>query len=186
MIRINKLPLPGLLEIVPDRFGDERGFFSEVWSRQQLHEAGIDADFVQDNHSYSAAAGVLRGLHFQAPPFAQAKLVRVTRGSIFDVAIDIRHGSPSFGRWAGLTLSAGSWNQVFVPEGFAHGFLTLEPHCEVLYKVTAPYAPQHDRGIRYDDPALGIEWPPVEGLTLSEKDRSAPLLADIEAAFTFP
>jgi dTDP-4-dehydrorhamnose 3,5-epimerase len=186
MIRVDKLPLPGLLEIVPDRLGDERGFFSEVWSRKQLREAGIDADFVQDNHSYSAAAGVLRGLHFQEPPFAQAKLLRVTRGSIFDVAVDIRAGSPGFGHWVGLTLSAERWNQLFVPEGFAHGFLTLEPDCEVLYKVTAPYSPQHDRSIRYDDPTIGIEWPVVGGLRLSDKDRAAPLLSDIEPVFTFP
>ena len=184
MVQIRRLPIPDLLEIVPDRHGDHRGFFSEVWSRAALAAEGIEIDFVQDNHSYSAEAGVLRGLHYQEAPFAQAKLVRVTRGAIFDVAVDIRRGSPTFGHWAGLTLSADAWNQILVPEGFAHGFLTLEPDCEVLYKVSAPYSREHDRSVRFDDPAIGIEWP-LEGLTpiLSDKDRGAPLLADAEPAF---
>jgi dTDP-4-dehydrorhamnose 3,5-epimerase len=186
MALVRRLDLPEVLEIVPTRHGDHRGFFSEVWSVAAFAEQGLAANFVQDNHSSSAEAGVLRGLHYQAPPFAQAKLVRVTRGSIFDVAVDIRQGSPTFGRWLGLTLSAEKWNQIYVPEGFAHGFVTLEPNCEVLYKVTAPYAPRHDRGIRFDDPAIGIEWPvPAAELTLSDKDRNAPVLAEVEPAFTF-
>jgi len=129
-------------------------------------------------------AGVIRGLHYQVPPVAQAKLVRVVRGAIFDVAVDIRHGSPSFGRWVGLEVSAEAWNQILVPPGFAHGFMTLQPNTEVIYKVSAPYSPQHDRAIRWDDPAIGIDWP-LEARTpiLSDKDRAAPLLADAPPAF---
>jgi dTDP-4-dehydrorhamnose 3,5-epimerase len=149
-----------------------------------MAEAGIDARFVQDNHSFSAARGVLRGLHFQQPPAAQDKLVRVTRGSIFDVAVDIRRGSPTFGKWAGVVISAAEWNQLFVPRGFAHGFVTLEEGTEVLYKASAPYSPKHERAVRFDDPAIGIEWP-VEraALILSDKDRSAPPLAEVETGF---
>jgi dTDP-4-dehydrorhamnose 3,5-epimerase len=181
---IRRLAIPDLFEIRPPRHGDHRGFFSEVWSAEALAAEGIDIAFVQDNHSYSAEAGVLRGLHYQEPPFAQAKLVRVTRGSIFDVAVDIRHGSPTFGRWVCLILSAEAWNQILVPAGFAHGFLTLEPDCEVLYKVSAPYSRAHDRSIRFDDPAIGIEWP-LGGRSpiLSDKDRAAPLLAEAAPAF---
>jgi dTDP-4-dehydrorhamnose 3,5-epimerase len=185
IVLIRPLELAGVLEIIPNRFGDSRGFFSEVWSGARFAEHGLPTEWVQDNHSYSAAAGVLRGLHYQSPPFAQAKLVRVTRGSIFDVVVDIRHGSSTFGRWVGLVLSAEKWNQTFVPEGFAHGFLTLEPDCEVLYKVTAPYSAEHDRSIRYDDPAIGVEWPTGSEPILSDKDCSAPLLADAEPAFSF-
>ncbi len=184
-MQVRSLAIPEVREIVPPRHGDARGFLSEAWSRRALSEAGITTDFVQDNHSYSAAAGVLRGLHYQKPPCAQAKLVRVTRGSIFDVAVDIRHGSPTFGQWVGLTISAEKWNQIFVPEGFAHGFVTLEPDCEVLYKVTAAYSPGDDCGIRFDDPAIGVKWPVTDGLILSDKDRAAPLLADAEPAFTY-
>lgn len=186
MPEVRPLDLPGLFEIRPARHGDHRGFFSEVWSDAALREQGIAIEFVQDNHSFSAEAGVLRGLHYQEPPAAQAKLVRVTRGSIFDVAVDIRHGSPTFGRWAGLVISAAEWNQILVPEGFAHGFVTLEPDCEVLYKVSAPYSPSHDRTIRWDDPAIGIEWPLGDGApVLSEKDRRAPPLAEAKAAFRY-
>jgi dTDP-4-dehydrorhamnose 3,5-epimerase len=186
MVEVRRLALPDVYEIRPARHGDHRGFFSEVYNLAALVEHGIDTIFVQDNHSFSAEAGVLRGLHYQSPPAAQAKLVRVIRGAIYDVAVDIRHGSPTFGRWVGLTVSAEAWNQILVPEGFAHGFVTLEPETEVLYKVSAPYSPEHDRGIRWDDPAIGIEWP-LEGREpiLSEKDRAAPLLADAPAAFRF-
>jgi dTDP-4-dehydrorhamnose 3,5-epimerase len=186
MITTRALALPDILEIHPRRFGDHRGFFSEVWSAGAFAEHGLDVDFVQDNHSYSVEAGVLRGLHYQEPPFAQAKLVRVIRGSIFDVAVDIRHGSPTFGRWVGLTVSAEAWNQVFVPVGFAHGFLTLEPNTEVLYKTSAAYAPQHDRSIRFDDPAIGVDWP-LDGRSpvISDKDARAPLLAEAPAAFHY-
>jgi dTDP-4-dehydrorhamnose 3,5-epimerase len=178
--------MPDLIEILPARYGDHRGSFSEVWSKTALAADGIDIDFVQDNHSYSAEAGVLRGLHYQEPPFAQAKLVRVAKGSIFDVAVDIRGGSPTFGRWVGLTVSAEAWNQILVPAGFAHGFLTLEPNCEVLYKVSAPYSRDHDRSIRFDDPAVGIEWPlGDQAPILSDKDLAAPRLADAAPAFRY-
>jgi dTDP-4-dehydrorhamnose 3,5-epimerase len=151
-----------------------------------MAEIGLDHEFVQDNHSFSAASGVLRGLHFQIPPAAQDKLVRVSRGSVYDVAVDIRRGSPSFGRWAGLVLSAELWNQIWVPKGFAHGFVTLEPDTEVQYKVTAPYDPSCDRGIRFDDPAIGVEWPiGADEVQLSDKDRAAPLLADTDTGFRY-
>lgn len=184
MLDVRPLGLEGVVEIRPPRFSDERGFFSETWSAAAFGEAGYDLDFVQDNHSFSKARGVLRGLHFQAPPLAQDKLVRVTRGAIFDVAVDIRRGSPTFGSWVGTTLSSEEWNQVLVPRGFAHGFLTLEAETEVQYKVTAPYSPAHDRAIRFDDPAIGIDWPIAPGeLILSDKDRAAPLLADVATGF---
>jgi dTDP-4-dehydrorhamnose 3,5-epimerase len=175
------LAIDGVIELRPRRYSDERGFFSEVWREDQLAEAGIGTRFVQDNHSFSKTAGVLRGLHFQLAPAAQDKLVRVSRGSIYDVAVDVRPGSPTFGRWVGITLSADEWNQLFVPSGFAHGFVTLEENCEVLYKVSATYSPAHERTVRFDDPAIGIEWPVDPGtLILSDKDRSAPLLADVD------
>jgi dTDP-4-dehydrorhamnose 3,5-epimerase len=186
MVLFRPLAIPELIEIVPDRIVDQRGSFSQVWSRLMFAQQGIFADFVQDNHSFSAATGVLRGLHYQQPPFAQDKLVRVMQGSVFDVAVDIRLGSPNYGQWAGLHLSAAKWNQVYVPAGFAHGFVTLEPDCEVLYKVSAPYSPEHDRAIRYDDPEIGVDWPALScDITLSDKDRAAPLLRDAEPAFFF-
>jgi dTDP-4-dehydrorhamnose 3,5-epimerase len=181
-----KLGLGDVTELRPARHGDHRGFFSEVWSASALAGAGIACEFVQDNHSFSAEADVLRGLHYQEPPAAQAKLVRVTKGAIFDVAVDIRHGSPTFGRWVGLRVSEAEWNQIYVPIGFAHGFLTLEPNTEVLYKVSAPYAVQHDRAIRFDDPTIGVEWP-LSGRepVLSDKDRNAPLFADTPYTFRY-
>lgn len=172
--------LPGVLEVHTRRLDDERGFFSETWNRATFAEAGIDLDFVQDNHSRSAR-DVLRGLHYQLPPFAQAKLVRVTRGSIFDVAVDIRRSSPNFGRWLGVTLSAERWNQLLIPAGFAHGFLAIEDGSEVQYKVSAPYSRDHDRAIRPDDPTIGIKWPrALADCLLSAKDRSAPTLLQAE------
>ena len=184
-MKISPLRIPDVLEIVPARFSDHRGFFSEVWNRGTLAANGIELEFVQDNHSLSREAGVIRGLHYQDVPAAQAKLVRVVRGSIFDVAVDIRQDSPTFGKWVGATLSAEAWNQLLVPEGFAHGFMTLEPDCEVLYKVSAPYSRDHDRAIRWDDPAIGIDWPRVgSGMPiLSDKDGNAPLLADAVSGF---
>lgn len=185
-LTVNRLPIDGVLEIVPPKFGDERGFFSETFNAESFLAAGVDLAWVQDNHSYSAPAGVLRGLHFQLPPAAQDKLVRVVRGRIFDVAVDIRRGSPTFGRWCGLEISAEKWNQILVPKGFAHGFVTLEPDTEVIYKVSAPYSKAHDRGIRFDDPAIGIDWPSgALSLTLSDKDRAAPMLKDADNTFTF-
>lgn len=186
MLDVRPLGLGGVCEIRPPQFGDERGFFSEVWSSSRMAEAGLPTEFVQDNHSYSAAKGVLRGLHFQVPPAAQDKLVRVSKGSIFDVAVDIRHGSPDFGKWVGLVVSAASWNQIFVPKGFAHGFVTLEEDTEVQYKVTAPYRPDLERSIRFDDPDIGIEWPhPRDRVQLSAKDREAPFFAGMETGFSF-
>ena len=183
LLEARPLELPELIELTPRRFGDDRGFFSEVWNHARFAEAGIPAQFVQDNVSLSRTRGVLRGLHFQTPPAAQAKLVRVSRGSIFDVGVDIRRSSPTFGRWAGVVLSAEKWNQLYVPEGFAHGFVTLEDDTEVTYKVSAAYSPEHDRSIRFDDPAIGIAWPLDGEPVLSDKDAAAPLLADVETGF---
>lgn len=178
---VRRLELDGLLEISPRKFGDDRGFFSETYNAKSFADAGIDLTFVQDNHSYSAAKGVVRGLHYQLPPFAQDKLVRVTRGAILDVAVDIRKGSPTFGQWVALEVSADKWNQILVPKGFAHGFMTLVENTEVIYKVTNYYSPEHDRSIRFDDPAIGIDWPlPSSGVQLSDKDQKAPLFADAE------
>ncbi|APG89212.1 dTDP-rhamnose 3,5-epimerase RmlC (plasmid) [Sinorhizobium americanum CCGM7] len=179
MLEVRALGLDGVLEIVPRRFADERGFFSETYNAEILSAHGIELTFVQDNHSYSAEAGTLRGLHYQLPPRAQAKLVRVVRGRVFDVAVDIRRGSPTFAQWVGLELSAENWNQILVPVGFAHGFVTLEPETEVLYKVSEHYSAEHDRAIRFDDPQICVNWPVPSGrLLLSPKDRNAPLLAD--------
>ena len=184
MIEARPLDVEGLIELRPKRWSDDRGFFSEVWRDEWLADVGVSARFVQDNHSYSSKRGVLRGLHFQAPPAAQGKLVRVARGSIFDVAVDVRRDSPTFGRWAGLVISAEEWNQLFIPQGFAHGFVALEDDTDVLYKVTAPYSPELERTIRFDDPALAIDWPlPVAEAILSPKDRSAPLLSEVETGF---
>lgn len=185
-MEINSLAIADVKILVPKRFGDERGFFSEVYNRRAMAEAGIDLDFVQDNHSLSAARGTVRGLHFQVPPFAQDKLVRVVRGSVFDVAVDIRRGSPTYGRHATAVVSARAWNQILVPAGFAHGLMTLEEDTEVVYKVTDYYAPDHDHGIRWNDPALGIEWPIGEdAAVLSEKDRRQPLLKDFDSPFEY-
>jgi dTDP-4-dehydrorhamnose 3,5-epimerase len=187
VLDVRPLELEGVLEIRPTQFADERGFFSEVWSRTHWRELGIDSDFVQDNHSLSKQRGVLRGLHYQTPPMAQAKLVRVSRGAVFDVAVDIRRGSPTFGQWVSTTLSAERWNQLFIPAGFAHGFLTLETDCEVQYKASAPYSAEHDRAVRFDDPDIAIDWPiAAELMILSDKDRAAPLLADVQTGFSFP
>lgn len=178
--------LPEILLVRPARHGDARGWFSETFNEAAFRAAGIPAEFVQDNHSRSAEAGTLRGLHYQAPPKAQAKLVRCVRGRLMDVVVDIRAGSPRFGRHTAFELSEADPLQVFVPEGFAHGFCTLEPGTEVIYKVTDYYAPAQDFGIAFDDPALGIHWPfPVSGLTLSERDRKHPPLAEAPVYFSF-
>lgn len=181
MVDIRPLGLDGVVEIIPSKFGDDRGFFSETYNAHTLAEYGIDLVFSQDNHSYSAHTSVLRGLHYQLPPRAQAKLVRVVRGRIFDVAVDIRKGSPTFSKWVGLEISAEKWNQILVPAGFAHGFVTLEPGTEVVYKVTDYYSREHDRSIRFDDPQIGIKWPVAsEAVQLSAKDQGAPQLADAD------
>jgi dTDP-4-dehydrorhamnose 3,5-epimerase len=181
---IQPLAIPDVKLVSPKIFRDERGFFSETHNARALKAAGIDALFVQDNHSLSRAKGVVRGLHFQAPPRAQGKLVRVIRGSIFDVAVDIRRGSPTYGRHVSAVLSAENWAQLWVPIGFAHGFCTLEPDTEVLYKVTDYYAPECDRGIRWNDPALDIAWPIAAGdAILSAKDANSPLLGELPTYF---
>lgn len=176
--------IPGVRIVTPRKHGDQRGFFSEVYKQSEWRQAGMDYTFVQDNHSFSAPVGTLRGLHFQTPPFAQDKLVRVLRGRILDVVVDIRRSSPTFGRHVAVDLSAENWRQLFVPAGFAHGFITLEPDTEVFYKVTAHYSPDHDRGLAFDDPALGINWPiPPGGPLLSEKDKHWPRLSELAEAF---
>jgi dTDP-4-dehydrorhamnose 3,5-epimerase len=177
-IRVRELGLPGVLEIVPDRFADERGFFSETFNAERYAAAGISERWVQDNHSLSRAPNVLRGLHLQVVPFAQAKLVRVVRGTATDVVVDVRPASPTFRRWVAIALSAAAWNQIYVPPGYAHGFLTREPDTELLYKVSTPYSPEHERTIRYDDPELGIDWR-LNGATpiLSAKDAAGLTLA---------
>ena len=183
-MRIRPQAIPDVLLIEPARHGDARGFVSEVWKHSTLAAAGIAADFVQDNPSYSRDAGVLRGLHFQRPPHAQGKLVRVVRGRILDVVVDIREGSPTFGQHVTAELSAANWHQIWVPRGFAHGFLTLEPDTEVLYKVDAEYDRAADGGIAWNDPALSIAWPlPPGGPILSEKDATAPRLAEVGPIF---
>ena len=176
--------IPEVKLIRPERFYDGRGFFSETYNRQHLSEFGIPADFVQDNHSFSSKKGVVRGLHFQINPHAQGKLVRVSRGAIFDVALDIRPASATRGQHVSTILSAENWAQIWVPEGFAHGFCTLEPDTEVLYKTTAYYAPGSSCGIKWDDPALGIAWPvDAEDAVLSDADRNYPRFADLPAPF---
>ena len=173
----------GVREITPRRFGDARGFFAETWQRQRFADLGIDMDWVQENQSFSADRHVLRGLHLQVNPTPQAKLVRVLKGSIYDVAVDVRPGSSSFGRWISCVLSADAFNQLYIPTGFAHGFLTLEPGVEVFYKVSAPYAPSCERGIIWNDKDVGIEWPLLSGEqpVLSDKDRGAMPLAAFAA-----
>jgi len=175
---------PDVLHVRTKRHGDARGWFCEVYHEADFHAAGITAQFVQDNHSRSEHAGTLRGLHFQEPPHAQAKLVRVLRGRILDVVVDIRRGSPRFGRASAFEIGAEDGAQVYVPEGFAHGFCTLEPDTEIAYKVTAHYARESDFGVEFDDPALGIQWPFARvNLTLSDRDRTHPRLADLPAHF---
>jgi dTDP-4-dehydrorhamnose 3,5-epimerase len=184
---IQATAIPEVKVITPARFGDRRGFFSEVYNRRALAEAGIDIVFVQDNHSYSAGRGTLRGLHLQGPPASQTKLVRVLRGAVVDVTVDCRVGSPTFGRHVMVELSAAAGNQVLCPQGFAHGTLTMAPDTEVIYKVDAYYAPERDVGIRFDDPDLAIPWPiPSDLLVLSSKDRRLPRFRDLPAVFTWP
>lgn len=172
-----------LISIHSERFGDHRGFFSETYSRRRYAEIGIDVEFVQDNHSFSHAVGTLRGLHFQAPPAAQGKLVRCGRGAIFDVAVDIRRGSSTYGQWKGYELSAENGHQLYVPVGYAHGFVTLEPDSEILYKCTDYYAPETEGSVRWD--SCGIAWPLSIDPILSQKDVNAPALADFISPFIY-
>ncbi len=181
-LKVERTPIEGLLILVPRRFADERGFFSESWNRQTLHDAGVDLpEFVQDNHSLSRQAGTLRGLHFQAPPHAQGKLVRCGRGSLFDVAVDIRKGSATYGQWFGTELSFDNGRQLWIPAGFLHGFVTRQDDTEVVYKCTDHYAPECDGAVRWD--SAGIDWglssPPI----LSQKDAAAPSLAAFASPF---
>lgn len=176
--------LDGVLLLEPARFGDARGAFAETWSARDWTAAGVAETFVQDNHARSAEAGTLRGLHFQAPPHDQGKLVRVTRGAAYDVAVDLRAGSPTFARHVAVTLSAEAWMQLWIPPGFAHGYLTLEPGTEVLYKTTAYYAPDAEGGLAWDDPDLAIAWPwRAEAVITSVRDQGWPRLADFKTPF---
>ncbi len=177
----------GVTLIEPRRFADERGWFTEVYSERAFAERGITVRFVQDNHSLSVSVGTVRGLHFQTPPHGQAKLVRCIRGRVFDVAVDVRRGSPTLGRWVGAELSADNGRQLYVPIGFAHGFMTLEPNTEITYKVSDVYSPAEDGGVRWDDPAIGIEWPTLPGVTptLSPKDERLPSLGEFDSPFDY-
>lgn len=184
MLTVEATALPDVKIITARRIADDRGFFSEVWNRQRFAENGLAHDYVQVNHSLSSRAGTLRGLHFQSHPFAQDKLVRVARGSVLDVAVDIRIGSPTFGQHVAVELSAENGRQLLVPVGFAHGFCTLVPDTEVMYQVTAHYSGKHDHGLAFDDPDLAIAWPfPPGNLVLSEKDRQHGRLAELPAYF---
>ena len=185
-MQIEETDIPGLLVLTPRRFGDARGFFSESWNKRLLAEHGLDYDFVQDNHSLSAQVGTVRGLHFQAPPHAQAKLVRCGRGRLFDVAVDIRKGSPTYGQWFGIELSFENGRQLMIPAGFLHGFVTRDPDTEIIYKCTDYYAPECDGAVRFDDPDIGIDWDmggadPV----LSGKDAAAQALRELDNPFTW-
>ena len=182
-MKIQQTRLPGLLLVAPARFGDARGYLEESWNKRALSAAGLEADFVQDNHSVSAQAFTLRGLHAQAPPHAQAKLVRCTRGAIYDVAVDIRRGSPDFGRWVAAELTPENGQQLFIPQGFLHGFLTLRPDTEVQYKCTAYYEPAADLAVRWDSLAIG--WPLAGAPQLSDKDAAAPHFSSFESPFLY-
>ena len=183
-MNVESLAIPEVKLLTPARFGDPRGFFSETWHQTRFADAGVSGPFVQDNHAVSAARGVLRGLHCQIGASAQGKLVRCTRGAIFDVAIDVRRGSPTFGKWVGAELSAENWVQIWVPVGFLHAYCTLTEHTEVIYKVTAPYDKPAERGVIWNDPDIGIAWPvSAEDVLLSEKDKVLPRLRDCDAWF---
>ena len=181
-IEVVPLEIADVKIVKAKKFGDRRGFFSEVYNKQVFSAHGIDGEYVQDNHSLSGEKGTLRGLHFQSPPFAQHKLVRVVRGSIFDVAVDLRRNSPTYGRHVSAIISSEQWNQIMVPIGFAHGFMTLEPDTEVLYKVNAYYSPEHDNGIIWSDADLAIAWP-LSPTVLSDKDQKQPRLSELVSPF---
>jgi dTDP-4-dehydrorhamnose 3,5-epimerase len=184
MLTVESAEIPDIKIIGVDKFADRRGFFSEIYARRAFAHHGLDFDFVQDNHAFSTDPGTLRGLHFQAPPFAQAKLVRVAHGRVLDVAVDLRRASSTFGRHSAIELSAENWKQVLIPVGFAHGYLTLEPDTEVLYKVTNYYAPTYEHGLAWNDPALAIDWRiDADRVILSDKDRAHPRIADLPGYF---
>ena len=185
-MQIEETSLPGVLILTPRRFGDDRGFFSEVWNRATLKARGLDIDFVQDNHSLSRPVGTVRGLHYQSPPHAQDKLVRCGAGVVFDVAVDARAGSPTYGKWVGVELSAENGRQLLIPKGFLHGFVTRVPDSELLYKCSDVYAPDCDGAVRFDDPDLAIDWgiDPAAAI-LSDKDRKAQSFAGFVSPFTW-
>lgn len=182
-MKIEPTSLPDVLALTPARFGDHRGFFSESWNKQRMADHGITTDFVQDNHSLSSDVGTVRGLHFQAPPHAQAKLVRCGRGALFDVAVDIRKGSPTYGQWVGKKLTFENGKQLLVPAGFLHGFITLQPDTEIIYKCSDYYAPDCDGAVRWD--SCGIDWAFDGTPVLSDKDAAAPALADFDSPFVY-
>jgi dTDP-4-dehydrorhamnose 3,5-epimerase len=185
-MKIEPLEIPEVLLITPPKFGDSRGFFSETWSAAKLAAQGFDHHFVQDNQSLSTQAGTIRGLHCQVAPSVQGKLVRVIAGAIWDVAVDIRHGSPTFGKFAAATLSAENWQQLWIPGGFLHGFCTLEPNTQVIYKVTADYDRAAERAVIWNDPDLALPWPVTpEAALLSDKDKVLPRLASCEPWFAY-
>lgn len=183
-LEIVGLAIPDVKLVTPKRFGDDRGFFSETYNAQRFKDAGITVDFIQDNHSYSAPAGTVRGLHYQAPPFAQSKLVRVLRGRILDVAVDVRKDSPTYGKWVSAELSAANGVQIFVPQGFLHGFATLEQDCEIAYKVDNYYSAECDGAVLWNDPDLGIDWGlDPSTVTLSGKDAAAQPFSEFRTPF---
>lgn len=185
-MNVQSAAIPDVKIITPQRFGDARGYVCEAFSEKAWEAACLPSHYVQDNQSYSKAAYTLRGMHYQLPPFAQAKLVRVVRGAVLDFAVDIRKGSPTYGRYVAVELRAELGNQILIPEGFAHGILTLKPDTELLYKMTRPYSPQRDRGFLWRDPVLALQLPVAEDqITLSEKDKNLPLLKDAENPFTY-
>ncbi len=186
-MKITPMAIPEVLLITPARHGDERGWFSETFRQSALEEAGFTGGaFVQDNHVRSTKRGILRGLHFQKPPHAQDKLLRCVRGAIFDVAVDIRKGSPTFGQWVGAELSADNAQQLLVPKGFAHAYCTLSEECEVLYKVTDYYAPQAEGALRWNDPTVGVDWTLApEQISTNARDGAASLLADLDTPFVY-
>lgn len=183
---IEETALPGVLILTPKRFGDDRGYFSETWNRTTLRDRGIDIDFVQDNHSLSRQTGTVRGLHYQSPPHAQDKLVRCGAGVVLDVAVDVRRGGPTYGKWVGVELSAENGRQLLIPRGFLHGFVTRAPDSELLYKCSDRYAPECDGAVRFDDADLGIDWGIDPGMAvLSAKDAAAPRFANWQSPFTW-
>lgn len=186
-MQIEETALPGVVIITPRRFGDDRGYFSETYNLKALTESGIPTAFVQDNQSLSRTVGTIRGLHYQRPPHAQAKLVRVLQGRILDVAVDVRKGSPHYGKWVGVELSAEDGRQLLIPAGFLHGFVTREPDTLVFYKCSDYYAPDCDGAVRFDDPDIGIDWGiSADRATLSAKDAAAPALAAFDSPFSYP
>jgi dTDP-4-dehydrorhamnose 3,5-epimerase len=185
-MNVTPLSIPDVKILEPERFSDQRGFVSETYSRRTFADCGIELEFVQDNHSLSRSKGTIRGLHYQSPPFAQDKLIRVIHGSILDVAVDLRQGSPSYGKHVAAVISAKAWTQILVPIGFAHGFCTLEADTEIIYKVTNYHSPEHDRGVLWNDPQLAIEWPVSDQTCiLSPKDRCLPRLSEIVSPFAY-